>query len=37
MEPAGSLLCSQEVSSDLYSEPDKPSPQLSILFLLDHF
>jgi hypothetical protein len=35
MEPEGSLSCSQESSTDPYSEPDESSPYHLILFLQD--
>jgi hypothetical protein len=37
MEPKGSLLCSQEPSTDLYPKPDQSSPHHSIPTLQDPF
>jgi hypothetical protein len=37
MEPEGSLSCSQEHATGLYSEPDESSPQLLTLFSKDSF
>jgi hypothetical protein len=37
MELEGSLLCSQDPATGPYPEPDKSSPQLSILFLYNSF
>jgi hypothetical protein len=35
MEPEGSLPCLQQPSTGAYPEPDKSSPYLPILFILD--
>jgi hypothetical protein len=32
MEPEGSLLCSQESTTNPYPEPDESSPHISTLF-----
>jgi hypothetical protein len=34
MEPEGSLLCSQEPSTDPYPKPDQSSPYYPMLYLL---
>jgi hypothetical protein len=35
MEPAGSILCSQEFSTGLYPKPDQSNPSHPILSLYD--
>jgi len=37
MEIGGSLLCSQEPTTDYFPEPDNSIPQLLILFLKEPF
>jgi hypothetical protein len=37
MEPEGSLPCSQEPSTGIYSESDQSSPHRPLLFFSDQF